>query len=482
MMQLLMLIILLCLHHATGAGLLNLLKAKAGPVQKACLSIISGIFIDAFLIFLMQLAFIPLNAGSIFSVLIAAAVLFNIPFFKNFKSKKFNFTTRLNIKIYEWPFIIAICFLLFITIWRCYYMPPGSRDALSGPEAIASFAVKEQTLINSVYTLDLSTTNNQYKSPFLHGLQLFYKLAGFPYGSLWLSMLSVSFFVFIYSTLRKIIHPIFTGVLVLLLIAIPEMYAYNYIALYDFSNMVFFFLAIYFLNEYLREQLKSNLYIAAFFFGASVYIRSETLLLIFMLVPFIVLSNYLNKRTLKNTVQCIAMICLPGIFSYVIVIQLYNNYYLPTPYNIGGLLNTDILNLQPLWVRMKEVSDQLIFSDRGRALFGYIFYIFFAAILAEIIAFRKIAKENRIWLYTSFVVLLGLCIIGFVFPLLDVTHSTKRGFFKAMPLIIFYLAHNQILQFISGKIYAWENASATHTNVAPKSLPKQQKLKPSSSK
>ena len=57
---------------------------------------------------------------------------------------------------------------------------PTSRDALSGPEAIAEFAVREHSMINSFFNIDLSTTNNQFKSPFLISLQMICKMAGFP--------------------------------------------------------------------------------------------------------------------------------------------------------------------------------------------------------------------------------------------------------------------------------------------------------------
>ncbi|WP_431211949.1 hypothetical protein ACQ86N_40220 [Puia sp. P3] len=118
---------------------------------------------------------------------------------------------------------------------------------LSGPETIAEYAIREQSMINSFFGLDLSSTNNQFKSPFLISLQVIYKLAGFPFGQVWLSVVFISFTVFLYHFLRERLHPVLAGLLLLLFLMTPEIFAYTFMILYDYSNMVFFCLGLYFL-------------------------------------------------------------------------------------------------------------------------------------------------------------------------------------------------------------------------------------------
>src|SRR6201999_4239430 len=105
--------------------------------------------------------------------------------------------TSFRLRLYELPYLLIIGFLVFVSVWRSYYEPPTSRDTLSGPEAIAEFAVREHTMINSFFSIDLWSTNNPFKSPYLVSLQMVYKLAGFPFGQVWLSTVFISFTLFL---------------------------------------------------------------------------------------------------------------------------------------------------------------------------------------------------------------------------------------------------------------------------------------------
>src|SRR5262249_46834424 len=157
---------------------------------------------------------------------------------------------------------------------------PTSRDVLSGPEAIADIAVREHTLINSFFNIDLWSTNNQFKSPFLISLQLIYKMAGFPFCQTWLSIVFVCITLFIYQALRERLHPLLAGMLLLLFILTPETYAYTFLLLYDYSNMVFFFLSLYFLLTWTcnggQTASRNQFYFAGLLMGIATYIRSET--------------------------------------------------------------------------------------------------------------------------------------------------------------------------------------------------------------
>src|SRR5580698_3447128 len=198
----------------SGYGLLHLFGLRLKTAYTITLSLLLGVAVASFLPFLLQLCFIPLTGFTVFGSLLVAALLLNIPTARAIRKKglaafrKELFPDRFQASTYEMPFWIIIGFLVFVSVWRCYYLPPTSRDALSGPEAIAEFAFREHTMINSFFNIDLWSTNNQFKSPYLISLQLIFKLAGFPFGQIWLSIVFVSFTVFLYNALKETLHPL----------------------------------------------------------------------------------------------------------------------------------------------------------------------------------------------------------------------------------------------------------------------------------
>src|SRR5690606_30858350 len=111
--------------------------------------------------------------------------------------------------------------MVFLAVCNALLVPPTARDLLSGPEPIAHFALTEHTFINSVYQQDMPMNNGPFKSLYIPSLQLIYKLIGFPFGKIWIVILSTSFLVFLYSTIREIIHPVLTGAIILLFLFTP---------------------------------------------------------------------------------------------------------------------------------------------------------------------------------------------------------------------------------------------------------------------
>src|SRR5579872_5769559 len=284
------LLLTLC-HFLSGYGILTLFRIRLPTALTFTLSLLLGIAVASFIPFLLQLCYIILTGATIFGSLVTAALLLNIPNFLRIRREGFSSFRRsltfgaFRIRPYEIPFLLIISFLVFVSVWRCYYLPPTSRDALSGPEAIAEFAVREHTMINSFFTVDLSTTNNQFKSPFLISLQVICKMAGFPFGQVWLSVIFVGFTVFLYHALRERLHPILAGLLLLLFFMAPEPYAYTFMVLYDYSNMVFFFLSLWFLFGYFRNKNPAWFYFSGLLMGFATYIRSETLVLALLFIP-----------------------------------------------------------------------------------------------------------------------------------------------------------------------------------------------------
>ncbi|HMI63004.1 MAG TPA: hypothetical protein VK518_18935 [Puia sp.] len=463
------LFLLLC-YLLSGYGLLNLFGMRLKAAHTITLSLLLGVAVASFIPFLLQLFYIVITGPTVFGALLLAALLLNIPSFLQIRKeggaafmRRFR-PGRLSVRPYELPYWLIIGFLIFVSVWRCYYLPPTSRDALSGPETIAEFTVREQTMINSFFRIDLWSTNNQFKSPFLISLQIIYKLAGFPFGQVWLSIVFICFVVFLYNALTEKLHPIIAGLLLLLFLMTPEMYAYTFMILYDYSNMVFYFLGLYFLFRALASpgspptivRPPAALAFAGLLFGIATYIRSETLVLVALLLPLILIAQFRDSKGLRKMALVDFFFLLPSLIGYYLPTQLYIKYYLPVHYDIGTLVNNHLSDLHPLWQRYSDIVTRLLFGTFAINLWGYLFYIACALFLAELIFVRRFNKQARNWLYAMLMLYLALGILGFALPMFNLLETTKRALFKMMPLVLLYLANNELLLRLSRRISQWE--------------------------
>ncbi|WP_162915904.1 hypothetical protein [Paraflavitalea soli] len=409
--------------------------------------------------FLLQLLYIPLTCINIFIALVAACLLLNIKYKTGLAQLvRLVRESRFQIRLYEIPFLLVIVLVAAVSVWRCFYYPPTPRDLTSGAEVIAEYAVKEKTMINSVFTVNLESTNNQFKPPFIASLQIIYKYAGFAFGQVWLSTIFICFLVFLYHVLCLRIHRVLVGLLMVILLAIPEMYAYTFMALFDYSNAVFFFLGTFFLFEYFKHRTRNYVAMAGMLMGFATYIRSETVILIGFMTLSLAWYYLKNKKSFTRFLIDGTWFLLPAVLFYLLSITLYCNYYLPAKYDIGELVNRNLFDLAPLWERITTMNKELIFSAQGITLYGYSFFIFLLVLLGDLIYSFRLNPESRNWLFAVFVIYLGMPMLGYLLPLLDISNSTKRGLFKIFPLLILYMGTSTLLIRLSEKIKRWEEA------------------------
>jgi len=463
-MSFLVYLLLLILYLQSGLGILQLFGLRLKPAYTITLSLLLGIAVASFLPFLLQLFYIPLTAFTVFGVLILAAALLSIPTVLYVRREGLPglratlIPARFQAQPYEIPFWVIIGFLIFVSVWRCYYLPPTSRDALSGPEAIAEYAYREHTLINSFFKVDLWSTNNQFKSPFLICLQLIYKLAGFPFGQVWLSPMFICFTVFLYNALREKVHPIIVGILLLLLIMTPEMYAYTFMILYDYSNMIYMSLGLYFLFAYFSGGDKKNFYLSSLLIGIATYIRSETLALALLFLPPVLLAQRREKLAWKKMAIADGLFFIPAFIGYYLPNGIYIKHYLPVHYDVSTLVNHNLGDVSPLFKRYGDIVNRLLMSDFAVHLWGYIFWVTAVLFVAEAVFVRRFSREALNWLYGIVILYVGLGFLGWILPVVDLNDTTKRGMFKMLPLCIFYLANNTLLIRLSQAISRWELA------------------------
>jgi len=455
------LIFILAAHFLAGRGLLGLFKIKQKPAVTFLLSMITGIVLLSQVPFLLQLCYIPIIPQYVITGICVMVLALNItPVRKyDYRILKLKLPGKLP-PLYDLIFIVTFIILMLPSVWYCFFYPPYARDMLSGPEPLAEYAIREHTLINSIFTVNLESTNNHIKPPFVAGLQIIYKMLAHPFGQLWVNFMALSFIAWIFILLREKLHPLVAGTLMLFFICAPDVYAYTYIMLFGYSNMVLFFAGIYFLVQYFQTAQYNQFIFSAFLFGLATAIRSETLILVAFIVPLPIIY-FLRHKT--KPVRIILNTALPGgisFFFYYIWIGLYLKYYIPQQFDVSEQINPHLADVSVFFAKLSEMNGNLIFAGQNLDIYGWVVYLFLAVLLADLLFYRKFNTEAKVMLYSIAVVYFGMAFIGYLIPWVDMNNTTKRGLFKYIPLMILYMRNSSSLLALSERIKQFERPPA----------------------
>jgi hypothetical protein len=219
---------------------------------------------------------------------------------------------------------------------------------------------------------------------------------------------------------------------------------------------VFFFLSVYFLIEYFKIRKRDYIALSGVLMGIATYIRSETLILAGLILPLLLWHHWRRKDAIRKILRAGIWFFLPSVVFYFLSITLYFNFYLPVTYDVQGLVNTDLLNLQPIWQRWLAMNKRLIFSNDGIDYYAYFFFIFLLVLVADLFISPRLNRNARNWLYAILVVYLGMPILGYLLPLLDIDNSTKRGLFRIFPLMLLYMGTSPAMARLSTRLRRWE--------------------------
>lgn len=453
-------------HYLSGRGILSIFKVKLKPLISILVCMILGVALLSLVPFILQLFYIPITHRNIVIGIAVFCMLLNIPTLMQLrktelKMPKFNF----NLQLYEIPVLLVFTIVMLVSVWRCFYYPPFARDMLSGPEAIAEYTVREHTMLNSIFSLNLESTNNHLKPPYVTDLQIIYKMLVSPFGQVWLSVIAVSFLIWVYAVLRERLHPLIAGIVFLFFFTMPDPYAYTYIMLFDYSNMIFFFAGFYFLIQYLEKKQYNLFLFSVFLFAMATYIRSETLVLEGLILPLLFFHFRKDKVPPVKMLIRFAIFLLVPFFFYEIWMGVFVKYYMPVHFNVNDELNKNFTNLSPFFERLGSMTKVLIFGisdipsikDINLRLYGYFIYLFLLILLIDIIFYRKhFNLEAKVALYGVLVVYIGLPLLGYLIPWVDLMNTTKRGLYKMFPLMLLYMRNSGVLQMLSDNISNWE--------------------------
>ena len=323
-------------------------------------------------------------------------------------------------------------------MWRAFYFPPFAVDITSGAEAVSMYTLKEKTLINSVF--DVYQNGNTLKPAFLTSLQVIYKLAGFPFGQIWLSQIVICFLVILAAEMKKTINEIIVIFLLILFLAIPEMYAYTYSLLYDYPNLIYFTSFLIYLNRFIQTQNKHNLYLSSIWLGFATYIRPETILLGVMLATVSILLLIQSKKWFDK-IYSICIFSITPTFVYLISVYLYIHFYLPTTYSISAQINHQLFDFTDAWMKIKNATIDLFFSAYGISNYSYFPLLFILITFIDIIFLKFLSKNGKFYLMSISIVYVFFPLLSHVLPGMSIDYTIKRAYFKLFPLMLLYFAN-----------------------------------------
>jgi len=454
-MNILGLVLLIIAQFLIGRGLLHLFRIKGKAIVLFAISSIVGIGVISLLPMLIELMKMPITKNNVMVSIIATIVLTNI-----FVIKRYNISSLKPGKLempalYEVLFIVLYIALLVPSMWRCYYYPAYARDVLSGPEALSHYALIEHKISNSVFTVNLlESTPNLLKPPYITDLQIIYKMFVHPFGQIWLSILTISFLIWMYCLIRDRFHPVLAGMVMLLFLTIPEVYGYTYVLLWDYSNMVFFFGGYYFLYQYLKTKENNQFLFGVLMFGLATFVRLDSLIFIGLTTPLVFVYMYRDKIALPRIAYSLGLMLAIPLMFYFVWVNIFVKNYLPVGTNLESELNPGPVSMYFNW--LKRINDELVFGGDNLQLYSYILYIFILLLIADIIIYRKkISKEAIFMLVGIAIIYFGMPLMGYFTKWFNIT-TAKRGLFKLFPLVIMYMCNSPLLLKLSDAIKRFE--------------------------
>ena len=454
-----------------GFGVVTYLRAVSNGFSLLGLSMLMGLGISSVLPFILEFTHLPIAQTPLFIGLgiLASLLLVRLRGQLAYLREVFAWN-QLALRLCELPFLAFWAYLLFISGWKCVWFPTIPFDTIVGPDLVATFAVREHTLVSSVFTAHLPSvsvfSNQPFYAPFTAMQQIIYLLAAhgvglFAFGKVWLTILVIAFGLFLFGELRKRIHPLLAGLLITILACSPELFAYTLLLQTDWANAAFFASGVLLLQRYLESDQRGTLIASTLFFALACWTRTETIFFVpigSLLVFVKSLPSSPTKASIRAAVLWLACL-LPVLFWNYGFLRGY--VPLPPDTTLGAVHNVTDGYLQHLLQIYKNMNDQVVFDAD---YWSYAVPIFLALTVLNLIIFRdKRGFSVLIWILGVYV------LFGFIIQHVDganVPYTFRRGFFKILILMYLYLGSSSLFLRASNWLYRWE-AEASSAAVQP---------------
>ncbi len=446
-----------------GFGLITRLRTVTNPFSLLGLSMLAGMGLSSVLPIVLEFAHLPITPTPMFvglGMMAGLSLLLlhgQISYLRNLYSGSWR-----SVRLCELPFLGFWGYLLVISAWKCTWFPNLTFDTIVGPDLVALFAVSEKTLSSSVFMEHLSAvsvfSNQPFYAPFTAMQQIIYRLAGefdatnlAVFGKEWLTVLVVAFGLFLYSDLRERIHPLLAGIVLTILACTPELFAYTFLVQTDWANAAFFASGVILLQHYLNSDRRGPLIGSALLLAIACWTRTETIFFV-PIGSLLVLEKTVRSSPKKAIVLSFTLFlaCLiPVIFWNYIFLRGY--IALPPTATLGtahGVTGDYLSKLMSVYGGMNK---QVIFRDGH---WNYAVPIFLTLTILNNLIFRnKRGVAILVWI-AGIYILFGLIILHVDGA--NIPYTFRRGFFKLLFLMYFYLGTTSLFRWLSDWLYRWE--------------------------
>ncbi|MFM8770442.1 MAG: hypothetical protein ACKOE4_00250 [Candidatus Kapaibacterium sp.] len=448
----LLLVVMLLMQWIIGLGVVGAIGYRLERQTLLPLSLLMGMFLHSLSLFGAQLIGIPL---SLQTMLVAGTVMMLLPLarYSTMRSTLIGLFDAPRIRPTLYDVVIAgfVGYIGYMVIWASWYWPVTPFDAMAGIDLVARYAAKDGMIANQVFTdpsLHGQLSNQPFYAPFAMLMQVMMKLIGYPYTQIWVSIVAVCFWWFVWSTLRRLVHPLFAGVLLVLFVLTPEMLGYSYILQTDFANAAFFTIGCVLLARAIDEKQLAAVVVSALAFAGACWSRTETPLLV-MLVAAVALPKMLRAFGHGKGLVCAGSMLVMSALTFGLWNIVFFNSYLPVrPSTAEQLQGFDMAR----FVDVAASSWTLVISSIE--LWGWIVWLFLAVLVIDGLVNRRVAQPLFIGMIV--VTVLGLFIVGTIFSAAVVEQTLRRGMFKIIPLMFVAIAASGIVSSASTALYSWE--------------------------
>jgi hypothetical protein len=451
------LVLLILLQGAIGFGIIRRVPGFR-PVQTLSLSLLAGLPASSVLVIAIDLVGVRLTAPAIIAVLILGAILLNLGAAGRTRAALNGPWPKLaSLRACEVVFLLLIAGFAATSLWQCIRLPVIARDMTVGADLVAKYAILEGRINSSIFTgeaLRGQLSNQPYYAPFTMLMQIAYRLAGAPFGQIWLSVLFLPFLVYIYSRLRDRTHPLLAGFLVLSLTTVPLMVSYSYLLNTDFPNALFFGLGALFLHDSRTTRSPALLVLGSLFMAFACWSRSDTIVYV---VPGMLLipagHAWITSRRIswRSTVKPAGASLLAPVLLFLLWHLIYLRWIFPDAPRVAALASG--AEGRELLATIGGVAALLDAHD----LYGTILYLFGATLVVNAAVFRD--RGGATLLAWVAILLVGFVAVVQIFPAAYVESTVKRGFFKLFPIMIAYMGESRLFAFFSRKLENWESGT-----------------------
>lgn len=456
-----MLLIGLLVTFLLGFSVVQLLLKKPTILEVFGLSVIIGLGIQTFVMFLLNFAGMNISSNSTLIISAVLILLFLGLYFWQYKTipgaatfENFSFTANFGVPNLVWLICIGFtAFIIYAVSLKALFWPTYATDAITSFDIYAKAIAHEGKLINSLIYEHRVGPGVAYPPLYTLGVAYFYQL-GFENANVISVVFLVGFAVSFYALFLRISNSTSAAFFTLMVVSIPEFLAQSAVNITSGPQAVYSSLAVVSFFVWIKnKENKGYFLLSAVLLACSGFIRSEDILYmapLFLLVVYYIFAT--KELSIIDGVKYITISFLP-FFLWQLFLKV--NIAIMDKYVQVEMMGSPNF---AQWGKVWDLGYNTIMSTQ---YYGATVYLFLIVILASIAAF--VIKKDKLSIWSVAIVImvfLGYLVLVNQMKLREdtidniVSFSGKRFFFGVTILMWVAIATNYFVAAAFEKIHS----------------------------